>query len=286
MVKERWDVIIEVPKYNADEFLESLYSVILQEYEPKRVIVTGHSLSQSDLSSIRSLAQRVTNLINVDVKNYNEGNTPEVLNDVVSQLDGHFISVLSVGNIMYVDFSAMVRMLSKEPKKSMVFGNPVQVNIEEVGGIRHVVSKRSEEWPVAGVLSILVNSEVISQDCFVFTKDAWKAYRFDGNLSNLYFHDFFYEISSKGYDSVVFAERNVVDICNQSVISTSAEEKNIVRERNNSRFFYIAGRELGVLEKRYDDLQNTFSSKRFQLYNRIVNSRIAQHFMHLFSGSS
>lgn len=143
----KWNIIIRTQGKNNDtELKNALYSVIIQSYQKKSIIIIIHSNESKVIQETQKFLEHFESLIpmKIVVARKKQGIRSYPLNVALKYLDGEFVSFLDHDDIYYPYMGTILINHLKNEKKSFAYGRSVKVLQEELKdqwGYRYLYTK-------------------------------------------------------------------------------------------------------------------------------------------------
>ncbi|MDD3661856.1 MAG: hypothetical protein PHG63_02210 [Candidatus Dojkabacteria bacterium] len=208
-----WTVILLVDRFCPDEFFESVFSVILQEYRPIKVCVVLGTISGRDEQIVREITEKLTyEGINFTITTNKSRISPAKISEVITGIPDGVVSILRSGNYYYFEFADMVRELQmSSPKKIAVGGHARSVKVRR-GKLVHTVSKSFCQVRDGEMLRVLNDFSVVPPDAVIFRRDILMADPFSEKLQTLFIWYWVIRLFASAPEATLFSQSIVVDV--------------------------------------------------------------------------
>lgn len=192
----KWNIIVRTIGSRIDLLPETLYSIALQTYANKSVILATH-LIDGDLSKIKKIENVIKKFEGIlEIKllhadpNKKRGHP---MNVALENRDGRYISFLDDDDVYYPNFGETLIGRMQKGGFNFVLANSVQVNMTKVGNHYKTIEKRKEHGEPFNPIKLITNN-TIPINTYVIDFDEFQGVRFDENLDVLEDWDFLLEL--------------------------------------------------------------------------------------------
>jgi hypothetical protein len=280
MVKKDWTIIGLITDFDEGDVSEMLYSVAMQEYERKNMILATSGLSEKNISILKNILSHFSGLLDLELKLYPEQPPGKTLNLILPEVDDGLVSWITPMDRYYFNFgSKLVRSMAKQGDITMGYGKTVSAYPVEVGSVKHIESKIFDEDKGLDCIQTVFDEKYVPLSASVLQVDAIRAIRFNERLRYLFGWGFVVDVRSSEKFSGLYVDDYVVEMCEDGISGKASPEK-IAQERQyvlNQKVlkedFVVSGLELEHHRKKHTMLEERVGARRYQLIDRIVDSR-------------
>lgn len=305
MVKDKWQIIVRTFCERDHLLVEALYSIAMQPWADKEVIVAYHIPNEAKHQTTAAMVAKFHSYFPIkEVALGKEGtNRSQLMNKALEVVDGEFLSFLDDDDVYYPAFSRLVTDLSTDESCDFLFGNSITAHVSPYPGWNYVQRKEQGSGEKFSYLKLLMDNYIPINTYLVRTA-AIGDIRFDPKLDLLEDWAFLLDIASrKGFDAryvdqAVSEYRKPLDHSNTGFNPETAaawqQSRAYVREtRGASRSHQISGEEISLFADHYDQLAGRAnsmtvweSSVLYRVGDKLRSSSVIRPILKLFSSLS
>lgn len=289
MVNNKWSIIIRTFCQRNDTLIDSLYSIVMQPFSNKEIIIVYDIRNNDEFEQTKALVDHFKSFLPIKEFQFNHkdknnrGEMHTFINTVVPQLDSEFISFLDDDDVYYPTFSKLVDALKDDSSLTFVMGDYISSQNESMNDSMFVKAKNSLVQGGYNRIKLYINNYIPS-NTFVIRASLAKKIKFNTSLDILEDWAFLIDLSKDEdfkprYISEFVSEyRKYINKSHtglEHISDTNTEKKRleIIKKHISEAIFSVPGEEVSDFIKYYDHELSITKSKTFKIFNRLVQNK-------------
>jgi glycosyltransferase involved in cell wall biosynthesis len=219
-MKNKWSIIIRTQGKRNDSLIETLYSVAIQSYKQRQVILVLHSSDKKKYKEIQEIIKKFDKFLTIKLYTADpkkkRGNP---LNVGLNNCDTKYVSFLDDDDILYPHAGEKLINELEKGKSNFVCGK-AYVAYRELNGFYSKNITKDIFYGRAFNPVELVSTNFIPINDYIYDYETFKEYRFDERLDVLEDWDFLMQLI---FSAKLNAKYIDVDICEYRLINEESQ---------------------------------------------------------------
>jgi|GEM_PF-3118417 len=211
MVKKKhaWTIIVRTQGRREDSLIETLYSIVLQSYKNKKVILVLHSKSQERLKKLEDIVKNLRPLLDIEIlTSVSSKKRGYPLNVGLDACKSKYVSFLDDDDILYPHAGDVLIREMEKGDLNFVCGEVLSVHQKRIGKLYKNTAKGAIYEKKFNQVE-LVSTNYIPIHGYIYDFEFFKKLRFDERLDLLEDWDFLLQMIFSGKLKAKYIEAEI-----------------------------------------------------------------------------